>query len=255
MFGYGEGRLPCHPDILNAAAIRPIGEFYWVGKVGTDWCSEGKCWVTWEWDFTGEIPPKIEFAKDTVIVCAEVEHCTTTLARVSPGILSLIATVHCPADSEDLPPPEPIVLDPIYLILTLGGCSAPIFGSSPQPQSCEHPLAVNITVTQPSTSCYSYYEAIPVIAEDQEYISFTPETHTDEIVISFDSSDVYAELFIAYYVSSIVSNFGGLVPNEARFIANTTGRFDYDIPVTVRFYSSCDNSVLGDVGIWVMAVS
>ncbi len=116
-YGKGEGRLPCSTATLSTAPVLPIGEFYWIGRVGTDYCSGGKCSVTWEWTFTGANPPKVQAAKNLVVVCAEVVESETELVPVSPGVLTLTATVQCPAESEDSPTPDPIVLEPITLTL------------------------------------------------------------------------------------------------------------------------------------------
>lgn len=117
--GNEEGCSPCSfATLLSLAKSIPVGDFYWTARVGVDQCACNNSTVAWTSEFSGENPPKLEVAGDTVVVCAGLETGKSELLEVSSGVLTLTPSISCSAETEDLPPPATVVLTPITLTIT-----------------------------------------------------------------------------------------------------------------------------------------
>lgn len=99
----------------------PIGPFEWVARVNGNLCDAEVDW-TWTWAQEGaaENPPRVIKAGRMAIVTAELQADSLLPKTISPGVLTLTASV------------GGVALDPITLTLTADGIAYPC----QQPDSC-----------------------------------------------------------------------------------------------------------------------
>lgn len=102
---------------------RPVGAFYWEGRVNGELCL---CDVSWacSYDSTEDlaIPPLIRFLGKHVVVTNQLEPEVSIPMYVSPGVLTLTPTVTC--KTSDPLAPDVTELSPIYLTITAEGASS-----------------------------------------------------------------------------------------------------------------------------------
>lgn len=103
----------------------PVLENVWIATISGDYPS---CDYTIEWAMqhlpvisgTAFLPRVIEISDRAIVLTTGLSECTPIARPLSPGVVEIEAKLV--PRFQDLPE---IVLDPIYLTLTLGGCSAP----------------------------------------------------------------------------------------------------------------------------------
>jgi hypothetical protein len=100
----------------------PVGDFRWIAQVRGENCAYCDCQVSWSWEYTGNLPPRVTPAGNVVAVTAPLLSGHALTSPVTPGVLTLTPTVTCPEIEGLVGSGDPTELEPITL--TIGSFAA-----------------------------------------------------------------------------------------------------------------------------------